>query len=71
VTITRAEYKDGRLRIEATSSPSGTMTAYVTSSGQLIGTLSSGRLEVNWPSNPGSVTVKSTNGGQATRTVAS
>jgi hypothetical protein len=47
------------------------MTAYVTSSGQLIGTLSSGRLEVNWPSNPGSVTVKSTNGGQATRTVAS
>jgi hypothetical protein len=45
------------------------MTAYATSTGQLIGTLSSGRLELNWPSNPGSVTVKSTNGGEATRTV--
>ena len=49
----------------------GTMTAYVTSTGQLIGTLSSGRLEVSWPSNPGNVTVRSTNGGQATRTVTS
>jgi hypothetical protein len=45
------------------------MTAYVTSTGQLIGTLSSGRLELNWPSNPGNVTVKSTNGGQAGRNV--
>jgi hypothetical protein len=45
------------------------MTAYVASTGQLIGTLSSGRLELSWPSNPGSVTVKSTNGGQATRAV--
>jgi hypothetical protein len=45
------------------------MTAYVTSSDQLIGTLSSGRLELSWPSNPGSVTVKSTNAGQAARTV--
>ena len=71
VTIARAEFRDGRLRVEATSSPAGTLTAYVASTGQLIGTLSNGRLEVNWPSNPGRVTVKSTNGGQATASVTS
>jgi hypothetical protein len=74
VSITRAEY-DGRLRVEATStSSSATLRAYVTSSGALIGTLSNSgggqcRGEWSWPANPGSVTVKSSLGGSATRTV--
>jgi hypothetical protein len=70
VTISRAEYGGGELRVEATSSSSGaTLTAYVTSTGALIGTLSSGRLRLSWPSNPGSVTVKSSLGGEASRAV--
>lgn len=78
VTITRAEYDGGnrRLRIEATSTRStATLQAFVTSSGQLIGTLSNDgggryRGEFSWPVNPQSVTVRSSLGGQATRTVA-
>ena len=77
VSITRAEYETGnrRLRVEATSTrATATLQVFVTSSGQLIGTLSnegSGRFrdEFSWPVNPQSITVRSNFGGQATRTV--
>jgi FG-GAP-like repeat len=77
VTITRAEYDSGnrRLRVEATSTRStATLQVFVTSSGQLIGTLSNdggGRFrgEFSWAVNPQSITVRSNFGGQATRTV--
>jgi len=70
VTITRAEWNGGRLRVEATSTNStATLKVYVTSTGALLGTMSDGRLETNISSNPGSVTVKSSLGGQGTRTV--
>jgi hypothetical protein len=77
VSITRAEYESGnrRLRIEATSTrATATLQVFVTSSGQLIGTLSnegSGRYrgEFSWPVNPQSITVRSNFGGQSTRTV--
>jgi hypothetical protein len=70
VMITRAEWNGGRLRVEATSSNStATLKVYVTSTGALLGTMSGGRFETNIASNPGSVTVKSSLGGQATRTV--
>jgi hypothetical protein len=68
VTITRAEWASGRLRVEATSSnSSATLKVYVTSTGALLGTMSGGRFETTIASNPGSVTVKSSLGGQATR----
>jgi hypothetical protein len=78
VSITRAEYDTGnrRLRVEATSTRStATLRVFVTSTNQLIGTLSNdggGRFrgEFSWPSNPQSITVRSNFGGQATRTVA-
>jgi len=77
VSITRAEYEAGnrRLRVEATSTrATATLQVFVTSSGQLIGTLSNeggGRFrgEFSWPVNPQSITVRSNFGGQATRTV--
>jgi len=77
VTITRAEYDTGqrRLRVEATSTRStATLQVFVTSTGQLIGTLSNDgggryRGEFTWPVNPQSITVRSNFGGQATRTV--
>jgi hypothetical protein len=77
VSITRAEYEAGnrRLRVEATSTRStATLQVFVTSTGQLIGTLSNqggGRYrgEFAWPVNPQSITVRSNFGGQATRTV--
>jgi hypothetical protein len=70
VTITRAEWNGGRLRVEATSSNStATLKVYVTSTGVLLGTMSGGRFETTIASNPGSVTVKSSLGGEATRTV--
>jgi len=77
VTITRAEYDSGnrRLRVEATSTrANATLQAFVTSSGQLIGTLSNDgggryRGEFTWPVNPQSITVRSNFGGQATRAV--
>jgi len=77
VSITRAEYETGnrRLRVEATSTRStATLQVFVTSSGQLIGTLSNNgggryRGEFSWPVNPQSITVRSNFGGQATRTV--
>jgi FG-GAP-like repeat len=78
VSITRAEYDTGnrRLRVEATSTRSNAiLQVFVTSSGQLIGTLSNDgggryRGEFSWPINPQSITVRSNFGGQATRTVA-
>jgi hypothetical protein len=77
VTITQAEYEVGnrRLRIEATSTrANATLQAFVTSSNQLIGTLSNdggGRFrgEFSLPVNPQSITVRSNFGGQATRAV--
>src|SRR5919106_3623210 len=77
VSITRAEYESGnrRLRIEATSTRStATLQVFVTSTNQLIGTLSNDgggryRGEFNWSVNPQSITVRSNFGGQATRTV--
>jgi hypothetical protein len=77
ISITRAEYESGnrRLRVEAMSTrATATLQVFVTSSGQLIGTLSnegSGRFrgEFTWPANPQSITVRSNFGGQATRTV--
>jgi hypothetical protein len=76
VTITRAEYDTGnrRLRVEATSTRANAiLRAFVTSTNQLIGTLSNdggGRFrgEFSWPVNPQSITVRSNFGGQATRT---
>jgi FG-GAP-like repeat len=77
VSITRAEYDGGqrRLRVEATSTrATAILQVFVTSSGQLIGTLSNeggGRFrgEFSWPVNPQSITVRSNFGGQATRAV--
>jgi VCBS repeat protein len=77
VSITRAEYDTGqrRLRVEATSTrPTATLQAFVTSDGQLIGTLRNEgggrfRSEFSWPVNPQNITVRSNFGGQATRTV--
>ena len=77
VSITQAEYAVGnrRLRVEATSTrTNATLQAFVTSSNQLIGTLSNdggGRFrgEFSWPVNPQNITVRSNFGGQATRAV--
>ena len=72
VSIGRAEYESDKrsLRVEATSNRSGvTLRAYNTSTGALIGTLSGGGGTFSVSSNPGSVTVKSSGGGSATRTV--
>lgn len=72
VSITRAEYDSDKrvLRVEASSSGSGaTLRAHVSSTDQLIGTLSGGRGEFSWPSNPVSITVRSSLGGSASRSV--
>jgi trimeric autotransporter adhesin len=72
VSISRAEYDSGKrvVRVEATSSGSGaTLRAYVSATNELIGTLSAGRGEFSWPSNPQSITVRSSLGGSATRSV--
>lgn len=72
VSITRAEYDSDKrvLRVEASSSGSGaTLRAHVTSTDQLIGTLSGGRGEFSWASNPVNITVRSSLGGSASRSV--
>jgi hypothetical protein len=77
VSITRAEYDVGnrRLRVEATSTrTNATLQTFVTSSSQLIGTLSNDgggryRGEFNWSVDPQNITVRSNFGGQATRAV--
>jgi hypothetical protein len=61
--------------VEATGSdPSATLTVYVTSSGEQIGILKNrgnGRYsgQFSWPSNPQSITVRSSLGGSATAQV--
>ncbi len=77
VKITRAEYDSSKrtLRVEATSTRSNaTLQVFRTSGGQLIGTLKnegggkySGQLSSS--TNPQSITVRSSLGGSATRTV--
>lgn len=79
VAVTRAEYKRGRrqLRVEATStSSSATLDVYVTATGNVIGRLGNlggGRYggQFSWPTNPESVTVRSSLGGSASAAVAS
>ncbi|MEJ7615400.1 MAG: hypothetical protein WKF30_00165 [Pyrinomonadaceae bacterium] len=76
VAIQRADYSTGnrQLRVEATSTnSSAVLTCYVTSTNQLIGTLtnSGGRYsgQFSLTANPQSITVKSSLGGKATRAV--
>jgi subtilisin family serine protease len=75
VTVTRADYtvSQSLLRIEATSTnATATLTAFVTATGATIGTFPNaggGRLQLTWPVNPQSVTVKSSLGGTGTRTI--
>ncbi len=77
VTISRAEYSSGsrELRVEASSTNgSAVLRVYVTATNTLIGTLSNnggGRYEgrFSWPSNPQNITVRSSLGGAASRTV--
>jgi hypothetical protein len=77
VSISRAEYESAKrtLRIEASCSRStATLQAYVTSSNQLIGTLTNnggGKYsgQFNLTANPQNITVRSNGGGQATRVV--
>jgi hypothetical protein len=75
VAIQLAEYAGGRLKVEATStSSSATLKVHVTSTNALIGTLTNDgggryRGEFSWPSNPQSVTVRSSLGGSAAKTV--
>ncbi|MGB8508151.1 MAG: FG-GAP-like repeat-containing protein, partial [Pyrinomonadaceae bacterium] len=77
VGITLAQYETAKrtLRIEATSTrSSATLQVFVTASGQLVGTLSNnggGKFtgSFNAATNPQSVTVRSSSGGAATRTV--
>jgi hypothetical protein len=77
VAIQIAEYSSGnrQLRVEATSSnSSAVMKVYVTSTNALIGTLSNSgggryRGDFSWSSNPQSITVRSSSGGSATRSV--
>ena len=72
VSIGRAEYDSAKrtIRIEATSNRTGaTLKAYVTSTGALLGTLSGGGATFAASTNPQSITVKSSLGGSAARTV--
>jgi hypothetical protein len=77
VAITKAEYQAGsrRLKVEATSTvATATLQVFVTSSGQLIGTLSNkggGKFggEFTQSVNPQSITVRSSSGGSASRAV--
>lgn len=77
VSIVRAEYDAGKgqLRVEATStSATASLRAFVTNTDALIGTLRNdggGRYsaQLSWPTNPQSVTVRSSLGGTATRSV--
>jgi hypothetical protein len=77
VAIQVAEYSSGNrlLRVEATSTnSSATLKVHVTSTNALIGTLRNeggGRYrgDLSWSSNPQSVTVRSSSGGSATRSV--
>jgi Tol biopolymer transport system component len=77
VAITKDEYvlSQKQLKLETTSSSlTATLTAYVTSTGALIGTLTNVgggkyQLQTIWPTNPQNITVKSSLGGLATGAV--
>jgi hypothetical protein len=77
VSIQLAEYAAGnaQLRVEATgSNASATLSVYVTSTNTFVGTLRNeggGRYrgDLSWPTNPQSITVRSSFGGLATRSV--
>lgn len=72
MSISRAEYRADKrqLRVKATSSSSSaTLRVYVTATDELIGTLSGGRGEFSWPTNPANITVRSSLGGSASRAV--
>ena len=77
VTIQLAEYSAGNdeLRVEATgSNASATLSVYVTSTNTFIGTLRNEgggryRADLPWPTNPQNITVRSSLGGSASRTV--
>ena len=77
VRITRAEYESAKriLRVEATStSSSATLQVFVSSTGQLLGTLSNNgggqyRAELSVSTNPQNITVRSSLGGVATSSV--
>ena len=77
VSIARAEYESAKrtLRVEATSTRADArLQVFVTSTGQLVGTLANnggGRFsgQFTLSANPQSVTVRSSAGGQATRAV--
>jgi hypothetical protein len=77
VSVTRVEYVASKrqLRVEATSTrPTATLTAYVTASGATLGPLTNNgggnyRAELTVATNPVNVTVRSSNGGSASRAV--
>jgi hypothetical protein len=77
VSITRAEYDTAKrtLRVEASSSKSTvTLQAYVTSTNQLIGTLTNNgggnySAQFTWSVNPQNITVRSSLGGTTSRAV--
>ena len=77
VSIQLAEYSAGsaQLRVEATgSNASATLSVYVTATNTLIGTLRNDgggryRGDFSWPTNPQNITVRSSLGGSASRTV--
>ncbi|HEX2989155.1 MAG TPA: VCBS repeat-containing protein [Anaerolineales bacterium] len=77
VSIQLAEYSAGNdeLRVEATgSNASATLSVYVTSTNTFIGTLGNEgggryRADLPWPTNPQNITVRSSLGGSASRTV--
>jgi hypothetical protein len=78
VAVQKAEYDSSKrtLKVEASSSSSNaTLQVFVTSTGQLLGTLSSNgggkfSVQLNAASNPQNITVRSSLGGSATRAVA-
>lgn len=77
VKILRAEYQQskGVLRVDATGSePTATLRVYVTANGALIGTLKNngtGRFSASlpWPAIPDNITVRSSFGGSASKSV--
>jgi hypothetical protein len=72
VTISRAEFdpSTGQLQVDAMTSRAGeTLGVYVTATNAFIGMLSAGRGTFSVPSNPESITVRSSLGGYASRAV--
>jgi hypothetical protein len=75
--VQTAEYEvaERNLRVEATTTSSAaTLAVFVTSTGEQIGTLTNDgggrhRGELPWPTNPGTITVRSSAGGSATKSV--